>query len=135
MAGRKSLPVSVQEQQFQDAFERWEGSGKVDKGAWDEMWLRVIECCRALALKIAPGKPLVEERSLDGAILVMDRIVRLQTHPRKLSSYCYWPVREALQGPKVVREDMELQLYEEYEEQKRDEIRGVCREDLMNTID
>lgn len=137
--GDKNLPTlepAEQERLFQEAISDWEISGS--KAAWDRMWIRVHECCRALALKIAPGKDKVEERAMDATITVMDRIKRLNKHPNKLSSYCFWPVVGALQGPKAKKEDMELALQDEIEkfnELKHDEVRGICRVELMCTDD
>lgn len=130
------MSPKLQEALFQEAICNWERTRDVIY--WEQMWMRVLECCKALALKIAPGKPLVEERSVDAAIKVMDRIERLNKHPNKLSSYCYWPVKEALQGPQAMHEDLEECLYEEYEEQTQDKacyVLGICRKELMNTDD
>lgn len=131
-----TLKPADQERLFQEAINDWEISGS--KEAWDRMWIRIYECCRALALKIAPGKDKVEERAMDATVIVMDRIKRLNKHPNKLSSYCYWPVVGALQGPKAKREDMEMNLQDEiekFEELKYETVRGICRQDLMNTED
>lgn len=125
-----------QEELFQEAMKEWDSTNSKD--AWDRMWLRVYECCKAIAIKKAPGKPLLEERAMDATILVMDRIERLGNHPARLSSYCYWPVIASIQGPKARKEDLELALQDElegFEEVKHETIRGVCRPELMNTED
>lgn len=101
----QNIPVAEQERIFQEALCSWELTR--DKKYWDIMWFRVYECCRSIALRIAPGKPLIEERALDAAIKIMDRIERLKRHPAKLSAYCYLPTLGELQGPKAVREDRE----------------------------
>lgn len=151
MRGRKRLEPSLQESLFQSAFSKWEANGKRNDKNWAEMWFRVAECCRAICLKIAPGKPLTEERSIDATIMVMDRIVRLNKHPQKLSSYCFWPCKACLQGPKPMREDLEginydvedipinilgERDYSMYNEPYIQEgVRGIWREELANTID
>lgn len=123
-----------QEGLFQYYMNLWVETGL--KKYWDQMFLRVIECCRAIAIKKAPGKRLLDERSLSAACIVMDRIERLKVRPNKLSSYCYWPVIECIQGKKAMYEDQELQIHEEYKETMiNEEIRGICRRELMNTED
>lgn len=125
-----------QESLFQEAINEWDNTKSKD--AWNRMWVRVYECCKAIAIKKAPGKPLLEERAMDATILVMDRIERLRVHPEKLSSYCYWPVIASIQGPKAKKEDQELAMQEEiddYEEVKHETIRGICRTEFMCTED
>jgi len=137
LQNKEHLSPEEQEELFQEAMSKWDRTK--NKKAWDEMWFRVYECCKAIAIKKAPGKPLLEERSMDAACLVMDRIERLGARPEKLSSYCYWPVVASIQGPKAKKEDQELAMQDEiedYEEvQTNDEVRGICRLELMNTID
>lgn len=132
----KYLNPEEQEKLFQEAMKEWDSTNSKD--AWDRMWLRVYECCKAIAIKKAPGKPLLEERAMNATILVMDRINRLKARPEKLSSYCYWPVIASIQGPKAKKEDQELAMQEElenYDELKHEEIRGICRPELMDTED
>lgn len=105
LATDKELTVTEQESIFQEALCNWELTK--EKKYWDIMWLRVYECCRSIALRIAPGKPMVEERALDATIKIMDRIERLKKHPAKLSAYCYLPTLGEVQGPKAVKEDRE----------------------------
>lgn len=122
-----------QEQMFQQAMAHW--SEFHDQESYNEMWARVQEACKALALKIAPGKPHIIERSLDAAIVVMQGIVERGLRPRKLSSYCYWPCRGQLQGKLAQQEDGELQLADQYEEQTQDKVgydnvRGIYRPEM-----
>lgn len=136
LQNKEHLSTEEQERLFQEAMKEWDNTKSKD--AWDRMWARVYECCKALAIKKAPGKPLLEERAMDATILVMDRIERLRARPEKLSSYCYWPVVASIQGPKAKKEDQELAMQDEiedYTELKHDEIRGICRIELMNTED
>lgn len=135
---KSSLSPVEQEALFQDALKKWEETG--DKVFWDRMFMRVWECCRAMAIRLAPGKPLIDNRAMDAAIIIMDRIKRNKSRPMKLSAFCYWPVQAAIHGPKAIKEDRELQYHEEYEEQTQDEntyetVRGICRMELMNTLD
>lgn len=128
-----NLSPKEQEARFQEALDHWVHNG--DKKSWDEMWFRVIECCRALALKIAPGKQHVEERALDAAATIMKGIKERGLRPEKLSSYCYWPCRGSIQGKAAQHEDQELQLHLEYEEQKQLErsyetVRGIYRPEM-----
>lgn len=129
-----SLNPKEAEEVFQEAFKEWETTNS--KKAYDIMWIRVYECCRAIALRIAPGKPLVEERALEAAITIIERMIRLKQHPNKLSSWCYLPVRYALQGNKAIREDREMQYDDTLNTNKIFEpVRGICRQELVNTAD
>lgn len=147
----KNRPIEIQEAEFQSAFNLWEQNGKKFDKNWERMWIRVSECCKAICLKIAPGKPQTAERSVDATIMVMDRIIRLNKHPQKLSSYCFWPCKAALQGPKAMREDLEGINYDVedtpinilgerdysvyYEPYIQEGVRGIWRAELVNTID
>lgn len=127
------LDPKVQEQMFQDALSEWERDGS--EAAWGRVWERVIAACRACALKIAPGKPHVEERAMDAVITIMRGIKERGLRPKKLSSYVYWPVRGALHSRSCMHEDQELQLHTEYEEQKQLErgyetVRGIYRPEM-----
>lgn len=122
-----------QELRFQQAMAHW--SEFHDQESYNEMWFRVQEACKALALKIAPGKPRILERSLDAAIVVMQGIVERGLRPRKLSSYAYWPVRGQLQGKLAQQEDTEASYNEIYEEQTQDRcgkesIKGIYQPGL-----
>lgn len=132
---KKTAQMSPREQEeaFQKAMAHW--SEFHDQESYNEMWFRVQEACKALALKIAPGKPRILERSLDAAIVVMQGIVERGLRPRKLSSYCYWPTRGQLQGKLAQAEDTELQLADQYEEQTQDKVgydnvRGIYRPEM-----
>lgn len=117
---RKEMPTQTrltpkeQESIFQSALKDWIQSNS--KPSWDIMFLRVYECCKAIALTKAPGKPFLEDRAMDATITIMDRI-RRGARPSLLSSYCYWPLIGAIQGEKAKREDRELSYdaYDDYE--------------------
>lgn len=118
---------------FQQALNHWINNG--DKSSWDMMFLRVIEACKACALRIAPGKPLILERAMDAAITIMKGIKERGSRPQKLSSFVYWPVRGSLQGRLAQQEDQELQYDPLYEEQTQlehgtDTIRGIYRPEM-----
>ena len=127
------LSPKEQEARFQQAMAHW--SEFHDQESYNEMWARVQEACKALALKIAPGKPRIIERSLDAAIVVMQGIVERGLRPRKLSSYCYWPTRGQLQGKLAQQEDTEASYNDIYEEQTQDKcgkeaILGIYRPEM-----
>lgn len=110
--GRNITPPSLQEQQFQEAFEAWQASDYTDKASWDKMFYRVNECCLAIAKGFCKDiyNPKLEERALDATIYYMERIKRDHIRPKKLSSWCYLGVKGYIQGIKQQREDQELSL-------------------------
>ena len=108
--GRKPAPPSLQEKQFQDAYDKWEASNYTDKRSWDIMFIRVNEACRAIASTFCVGiyNPMFEERVMDATLYFMNRIKKEHIRPAKLSSWCYLGVKGHLYGAKQVREDREL---------------------------
>lgn len=155
MRGRKCNPPSLQEQQFQEAFKRWEESDYTDLEAWHIMFHRVYECCFAIAQKMCMGvyNPKLLDRTMDAAIYYMNRIKNEHIHPRKLSSWCYLGTKGNIWGVKQQREDKEAS-YDEFVEngytgstdilgyvtddfrlRLPETVRGICRSELMNTID
>lgn len=138
--GRTPLPLSEQEQAFQDAYQRWEDSNYTDKQAWDIMWFRVRECCHSIAKKLCTGvyNPHLEDRADEAVCYYMNRIKRDKIRPRKLSSWCYLGTKGMLYKRKYQYEDAEMSFesYEKYEEiRKPDEVRGIVRLDMVNTND
>jgi len=110
--GRPKMPPSFQEQMFQEAYGKWEASNYTDKQSWDAMFYRVHECCNAIGSKMLKGlyTSTFEDRVMDATIYIMKGIKEKHTHPSKLSSWCYWPTFNALQGKKAIKEDTELNL-------------------------
>lgn len=130
---KEYLDPKIQEEMFREALAEWERDGSED--AWHRMWERVAAACKACALRIAPGKPLILERSMDAAITIMKGIKERGSRPQKLSSFVYWPVRGSLQGRLAQQEDQELQYDPLYEEQTQlehgtDTIRGIYRPEM-----
>lgn len=129
-----------QEELFQRAYDDWVSSGRSDLSAWNEIWSRVYEACKAIALKICNNcyVPCLEERVMDCTITLVERFERTGNRPRKLSSYCYLPMRGVLYNEKYQKQDRELS-YEEYKEYEEiticDEVRGICRKEMMTTRD
>ena len=154
--GRKAASPSLQEEQFQNAYSKWEASGYLDGDAWNIMFYRVHEVCNAIASKMCMGiyNHMFEDRVMDATIYFMNRIYKEHIHPNKLSSWCYLGVKGYIYGAKQQREDKELS-YESFYSQEdgmdvavdilgntveignniNEEIRGICRQELMNTLD
>lgn len=110
--GRPKAKPSEQELEFQNAYSKWVASG--DKSSYDVMWIRIRECCNALASKLLKGlyTSTFDDRVMDATIKCMENVIKGE-HPRKLSSYCYWPVVGAVWGPKAKKEDKE-ECYDNY---------------------
>lgn len=102
---------SEQESAFQEAMSKWVANPD-DKKAYDEMWLRVHECCKAAASKICKGIPMpsdvFHDRVMEATMKCMRYILDNGKRPIKLSSFCYLPTLGSMQGPRARREDTEL---------------------------
>ena len=105
----KIVTPAEQESLFQQHLLHWKEYA--DKSSWDGMWLRVYECCKAIAKSKCNGinNQHLEERALDGATYVMDLISR-GNYPAKLSSVCYLQTMKFLYGNREKQADRELQL-------------------------
>lgn len=110
--GRPRKEPSEQELEFQTAYSKWIVDG--DKSSYKVMWIRVKECCNAIASKLLNGlyTSTFDDRVMDATMKCMEDIINGE-HPKKLSSYCYWPVVNAVWGPKAKKEDQE-ECYDNY---------------------
>lgn len=113
-----------QEDEFQRLYDIWINTQdrKEQKKAFDLMFIRILEVCKAIGKKIntAPNNPFLEERCLDAAIYFANRIKTTKIRPNKLSSWCYLGVKGFLYRPLYIREDRE-ESYEEIFEEWNDE--------------
>lgn len=133
------------EDDFQDCLKLYRTTK--DPNAYTELWLRVFNACYANGGKILKGiyTNTFEDRIMDATIKVMGYILagnRKQdkpVDPKSLINYTYFPTLYALQGAPSMREDQELSYeehFEKYEERTlKEQIRGICRKELMCTRD
>lgn len=119
MTPEESKRISKEnEKRFQDAYSRWEASGKVSKKDWDVMWWCVDLACNNIAKKMLVGITVdpeeFEDRVMQSVCYVMGFIKERSVHPDRLSSYCYLRVKKFLQSPQNQFYDS-LQALPEYE--------------------
>lgn len=119
--GRPKAKPSEQELEFQDAYSKWIADG--DKGSYEVMWIRVKECCNAIASKLLKGlyTSTFDDRVMDATMKCMEDIINGGVRPKKLSSYCYYPVLTAIWGLKARKEDRE-ESYDNYLNSISDEV-------------
>ena len=147
--------VKERELMFQDAIKKWEKTR--DKYAFEMMWLLIENCCSNICKKkltgISIGNDRFYDRVLNATVLCMHYIVDNGSRPTKLSSFCYLPCIGILYGKQAKQEDCEVSYEEQVDLQNYigavdidgnyvdlytepvEEIRGICRPELMNTID
>ncbi len=100
------LSIEERQAEFDKAYKEYLDTGS--KEAWHTMFIRVSDACSNIAKRLMIGKPynpMTEQRALDAAIIVMDRLKRLRYYPVTLSSYCYLPTYKELFDMKSVRYD------------------------------
>ena len=147
------LTPEEQEDRFQKALEHYRQFK--DKKSLDEIWLRVYEACKANASNICKGiyNSTFHDRLMDAVETVMRYIVTEGKNPVSLITYCYLPTFGKLCGLKQQREDNEGsyefyneqgyqaavnevgEIIEDYGIKPREEVRGICNKELMNTDD
>lgn len=96
----EKLTPQEQERRFQEA---------LAIGNIEEIWLRVIEACKANAkklLKVHITDEVFHDRLMEAVVTVMAHI-NDGVKPQKLITYCYFPVLKAFFGEKAKREDKE----------------------------
>jgi len=124
------LTIEERQAEFDAAYKKYLDTGS--KEAWDTAFIRVVDACQNIAKRLMQGKPynpMTEERAMDAAIIIMDRLKRLRYYPVTLSSYCYLPTYKELFDIKAQRYDklvinsdsyMLDNLNEDYAEEEED---------------
>lgn len=100
------LSIEERQAEFDAAYKDWLDTGS--KKSWDIAFMRVIDACTNIAKRLMKGKPynpMTEERAMDAAIIIMDRLKRLKYYPVTLSSYCYLPTYKELFDRKSIEYD------------------------------
>ena len=151
--------AAEQENAFQEAYTHW--SIYKDKESYDEIWIRVYAACEAMAkkmLKVSLSDDVFHDRLMEAVEKVIQYTTQPHknrcrqtvppTRPRKLITYVALPVAGAFFGPKAVKEDSEVS-YEPNDNQaavdilgypidveyKVEDVKGICRKELMTTED
>lgn len=77
-----------------------------NKKSWDRMWLLVNDCCSNLAKSKLKGIicPEFEGKVMDATIKCMEKIQKGE-NPKKLSSFCYFPVIGVIWDRKLQKEE------------------------------
>ena len=101
------LSPDEQERRFQDAISKWDASEGKDKEAYNEIWMRVYEACKANASRICHGiyNDRFHDRLMDSVEVVIRYIIKEGKRPNKLITYCYLPTFGQFCGSKAIRED------------------------------
>lgn len=126
-----------------------------DNKSYKEIWLRVYEACHAKASIICRGiyNATFHDRLMEAVETIMRYIIDDGATPNKLITYCWLPTFGKFCGLKQQREDKEAsyefynemgysasineigEIIEDYGIKPKEEIRGLCRKELMNTDD
>lgn len=108
------INIQEKENDFQIALSRYRQSGS--QNDYDVIWSFVIDCCSNIAKKKLKGIKINDfyDKIMDSQIDVMAKIESGQ-NPLKMSSFCYYPVINALYNKKVQREDKNLSVEQLYE--------------------
>ena len=113
---KEYLDPEEQEQRFQDAISKGDASNGTDKKAYEEIWLRVYEACKANASRICKGihTDRFHDRLMDSVEIVIRYIIKEGKRPRKLITYCYLPTFGQFCGQKAIKEDEQKYLDDYY---------------------
>ena len=142
-----------QEERFQIALEHYREFN--DKKSLQEVWNRIYEACKANASNICRGiyNSTFHDRLMESVETVFRYIITEGRTPNKLLTYCYLPTFGKFCGIKQQKEDKEPsyefynelgytasvneigEIIEEYGIKPNEEVRGICRKELMNTDD
>lgn len=106
--------IQKKEKGFQIALSKYRQFG--DRNSYEAMWSFVIDCCSNIAKKKLKGIKIndLHDKIMDSQADVMAKIESGQ-NPLKMSSFCYYPVINALYNKKVQREDKNLSVEQLYE--------------------
>ena len=153
----ESYTNKEKEELFQDALLEW--IVLKDDNALANMWFLVSECCSNICKSKLRGVSIGDDRFHDRVIqatsLCMHYILDNGKRPSKLSSFCYLPCIGILYGKAAKTEDSEVSLDQQEEYQntigvdilgniiedenfrmnEEENIRGICRPELMSTLD
>ena len=88
----------------------------LSESSWNVMWYLVSDCCSNIAKSKLNGVkcPDFDGKVMDATIKCMEKI-REGTNPRKLSSFCYFPVIGVIWDRKLQKEERTLS-YEAWQE-------------------
>ena len=97
------------EEQFQVELEHYRDTGS--KTSWNLMWYMVSDCCSNIAKSRLKGVkcPDFEGKILDATIKCMEKI-KSGEDPKKLSSFCYFPVIGIIWDRKLQKEERTISL-------------------------
>lgn len=108
-------PLKEREEQFQLELNKW--SQTHSKDSYNKLWFYIYDCCTNIMLSKGKKHTIynLEDKAMDATLKIMNKIVKENVRPTKLSSYCYYPCIEQLYGNKTRREENELDLIDNYE--------------------
>lgn len=143
------------EQKFQEVLKDWSETGNVQSR--DQIWLLIHNCCsnicKARLKGISIGTDRLYDRVMDATVLCCHYIFDNGKRPNKLSSFCFLPCIGVLYGKAAKKEDSEVSydaqmelgnqvavdilgnIIDEYKPKDFEDVRGICRKELMNTLD
>lgn len=99
--------------EFAQLYEEWKAKGK-PKGndplytrVWDGVTNAVKACIGALQARYRCQYQDYDEKVLDGTILIMTKLLKMDDTPKNIVNMCYLPVLGVCCGPKARQKDFE----------------------------
>ena len=99
--------------EFARLYEEWSATGKPQGNdplyvrVWNEVTNAVKACIGALQARYHCQYQDYSEKVLDGTILIMTKLLKMEDTPKNIINMCYLPVLGVCCGPKARQKDFE----------------------------
>ena len=99
--------------EFAQLYEVWAAAGKPQGNdplyarVWNGVTNSVKACIGALQTRYHCQYQDYGEKVLDGTILIMNRLLKMEDTPKNIVNLCYLPVLGVCCGPKAIQKDFE----------------------------
>ena len=103
----------IDPKEFALLYEEWKAKGKPQGNdltyakVWDGVTNAVKACIGALQARYHCQYRDYDEKILDGAILIMNKLLKMEDIPKNIVNMCYLPVLGVCCGPKAMQADFE----------------------------
>lgn len=103
----------IDPKEFALLYEEWKAEGKpqgndpIYAKVWDGVVNAVKACVGALQARYHCQYQDYDEKVLDGSILIMNKLLKMEDTPKNIVNLCYLPVLGVCCGPKAMQSDFE----------------------------
>lgn len=103
----------VDPKEFAQLYEEWKAVGKPQENdplfvkIWDGVENAVKACVGALQARYRCKYQDYDEKVLDGTILIMTKLLKMEDTPKNIINMCYLPILGVCCGPKAIASERE----------------------------